>query len=187
MTVKELLEQNGDVTSSPLIETAGRIHALFSKADVPYVIIGGMAVIRNRGFRTTHDIDVLTTHKGWQHIREIEQNNFETGDDFAKDKKNKVTVDILFQDDDWDMVFPMPHPEQVAEYDEELKANFMGLLHIIELKTAVFLSKRKKDGIELAAKDLADVVELVKQNKERINEKFIIKLHGGCERSSGRL
>lgn len=179
MTAKILLEQNGDFTSSPLIETARRIHKLFSRAGVSYTIIGGMAVIRNGGYRTTHDIDILTTHDGWQYLCTIKQDDFTTGTDHAKDSHNHIDVDILFKGDDWDMVFTMPDPEQVTEYDTELKANFMDLFHIIELKMAVFLCKRNNEGIEFAAKDLADVVDLIKRNKQKIDDRFIVKLHHG--------
>lgn len=72
----------------------------------------------------------------------MKQDVFETGIDYAKDTRNNICVDILFQDDDWDMVITMPDPEKIYEYDEELKANFTGLMSIIELKMGVFLSKK---------------------------------------------
>jgi hypothetical protein len=71
------------------------------------------------------------------------------------------------------MVLPVPEPEAVREYDRELGAYYIDLLHLLELKTAVFIKKREEDGIEIAAKDLADIVALTENNRETITADFI--------------
>ena len=67
----------------------------------------------------------------------------------------------------------MAKPEAVSEYDEQLRAWFITLPHLLELNIAVYLKKLKEDGIEIAAKDLADVVALLEQNLSSIDDDFI--------------
>jgi hypothetical protein len=62
------------------------------------------------------------------------------------------------------MVIPMPDPRKVAEFDESLGANFIGLHALVQLKTAVYLDKLREHGPSTAAKDLADVQALIKNN-----------------------
>jgi hypothetical protein len=187
MNAKELLYINGNFKNSPLIKTLQKIHNYFTGADIPYTVIGGLAVIRNGAYRTTHDIDILTKKDGWEKIKKVITDDFETGIDNAKDKENNIDIDLLFEGDDWDMVFVMPSPEKVYEYDEELKANFMDLFNILQLKTAVYMQKEKESGIEIASKDLSDVVELIKQNKDKISDIFINKLHDGVRETFKRI
>jgi len=173
MTPKRVLEINGDLKESPLIETIRRIHSVFSKNCVPYTIIGGMAVIRSGCSRTTMDIDILTTREGWHSIRNVPEIPFNTWTDHAVDKKNNIDIDVLFPGNDWEMLIPLPHPDMVKEYDEDLGANFIGLKPLLELKAAVYLKKKAEEGIEIAAKDLYDIVELIKKNRSRITDKFM--------------
>ena len=179
MTAKELLNLNGDIkNNSPLIETARRIHKILSMSNMPYTIIGGLAVVRNGAFRTTQDIDILINKSNWEKIKKIlKQNNFKTEIDMAVDKKNGVNIDMLFAEDNWDMVISLPDPADVCEYDEVLGANFIGLFHLLQLKTAIYMQKRKEDGIEIASKDLSDVVELIKHNKEIFTKEYISAFH----------
>ncbi|MBN1697930.1 MAG: hypothetical protein JW881_10490 [Spirochaetales bacterium] len=187
MTAKQIIDMNGDFKTSPLAETVERIHEWLSSHNVPYVIVGGMAVIRNGGLRTTHDIDILTSRRSWETIRGRRSTVFETGDDFAVDMKNGIHVDVLFAGDDWDMAFPMPEPDEVGEYDSDFKARFMSLFHILQLKTAVYMEKRESEGIEAAAKDLADIVMLVEKNPGKIDGEFIKAFHPAIREEFGRI
>ena len=187
MTAKELLEINGDFKSSPLIETARRLHSLFTRAGVPYAIIGGLAVVRNKAARTTLDIDILATREGWQTMGPILAEGFEAGPDQARDRLNGIEIDVLFSADDWGMVFPLPDPGEIFEFDEELGANFIGLFPLMELKTAVYLQKEKEEGIELAAKDLSDVVELIRNNREAITEQSLSSFHPKVRKAFRRI
>ena len=49
------------------------------------------------------------------------------------------------------------------------------------------MQKEKESGIELAAKDLSDVVELIKHNKDKISDSFIDKLHIGVKETFIRI
>lgn len=182
MTPKELFEINGDFAGSPLVRTARRLDALFRAAGVPYAVIGGMAVARNGALRTTHDVDVLTEREGWERIRGQPDTGFEMKPDSARDLETNVHVDVLFAGDDWEMAFRMPRPAAVSEHDPSLGASFMDLLHLLELKCAVHLAKRREYGAEVAAKDLADVVELVRHNRGRVTREAIEAMHPAVRR-----
>ncbi len=63
MTAREILILNGDFTTSPLLDTLHRLDACFIDNNIPYAVIGGLAVIRNGAVRTTIGIDVLIGKK----------------------------------------------------------------------------------------------------------------------------
>ena len=156
-----------------------RVHELFEAANSPYAIIGGVAVARNGAIRTTQDIDLLTEREGWERVRASAPTSFETTTEGATDTETGIHIDVLFAGDDWEMVFPMPHPREGSEYDEALGAWFIDCQHLIELKCAVYLAKRRADGIELAAKDLADVVELMRANRHGMTPAALSSMHPG--------
>jgi len=177
MTPRELLERNGDFRTSPLMRAARKIHGLLAAHGVDYVIIGGMSVIRNGAVRTTQDIDVLIRKDQWPQTRELLSASFLVQGETAVDRESGVPVDFLFAGNHWDMIVPLPDPAQTAEYDADLEANFLSLSAILELKTAVFLQKKRDEGIEVAAKDLADVVQLLERNRERLSPGLLEKIH----------
>ncbi len=187
MTARELLGLNGDFRDSPLLQTARRLHGALSRQALPYVIVGGLAVLRNGAPRTTMDVDILVRREDAGRVREALGPGFETGPDQATDRQNGVEVDILTSGEGWGMVIPLPDPSGVAEYDPELGANFPGLLCILELKTAVYLEKKKADGPEVAAKDLADVVALLRHNRERLSRDAFDPLHPVLRRELRRI
>ncbi len=187
MTAEEVLRLNGDFRSSPLLDTARRLHACFSRHGVAYTIIGGLAVVRNGAVRTTVDVDVLLRKEDREKARAALRADFATGVDRARDRRNQVEVDFLYSGDEWGMVVPMPAPAEHSVFDGELGANFMDLRGILELKTAVYLHKRKEDGIELAAKDLADVVALVRANLEAADSRLLASLNPAIRKELQRI
>jgi hypothetical protein len=177
MSAKDLLDLNGDFRSSPLLNTARKLHRMLVRQDIVYVIVGGLSVIRNGGVRTTQGIDILVRRDDWPRIQELLGEGFRIEIDTAVDRDTNVPVDILFAGDEWDMIFPLPDPAAVFEYDSELQANFLTLAAILELKTATYLQKKRDEGIEIAAKDLADVVELLENNQERLSMELLEGIH----------
>ena len=165
MTAARILQLNGDMTrDSPMMDVVRRIHALCSSRELPYCVIGGMAVTRNGYARTTIDVDVLTLKKSWLKALPIEGEIASEGIDSCLDKQTGIRIDIQFADEEWGMVIPMPDPRKVAEFDESLGANFIGLHALVQLKTAVYLDKLREHGPTTAAKDIADVQALIKNN-----------------------
>ena len=178
---------NGDFKSSPLLSTARRLHACFAREGIPYAIIGGMAVARNGAVRTTIAVDVLLRKEDRRRATAAVSEDFTAAPDGARDRTNQVEVDFLFSGDDWGMIVPMPEPGEDAEFDNALGANFMSLRGILALKTAVYLHKKKEDGIELAAKDLADVVALLRANPGALDSGFLSSLQPALRRELKRI
>ena len=146
-----------------------------------------LIVIRNGAVRTTQDVDVLVRKEDWSEIRKTLSEDFTVDVDSAVDKDTDVHVDFLFVGDDRDMILPLPGPAPVLEFDDSLQANFLSLPAILELKTAVYLQKKRDEGIEIAAKDPADVVELLINNQERLSAELLEELHPTIRRELGRI
>jgi hypothetical protein len=173
MTAAKILQLNGNMRDSPLIEVVRRFHALSSSRELPYCVVGGMAVIRNGYARTTMDVDILTFKKDWRKLLPLEGEIYSEGFENCVDKKTGVTVDILFADVDWQMPIEMPDPRKVGEYDQELGANFIGLHALVQLKTAVYLDKLREHGEDVASKDRSDVYELISRNLNKFTKEVI--------------
>ena len=187
MNAEQVFELNGNFRSSPLLDTARRLHSCFSREGILYTIIGGLAVVRNGAVRTTVDVDVLLRKGDRARAKAALSPDFITGVDSASDRRNQVEVDFLYSGDDWGMIVPLPAPDAHSVFDGELGANFMDLRGILELKLAVYLQKKKEDGIELAAKDLADVVALVRANRRRIGTGFLDSLNPAIRKELQRI
>jgi hypothetical protein len=180
MTAERLLHINGDLKDpdkSELMEAVRRFHALSRTHDLPYCVVGGMAVIRNGLLRTTGDIDVLTLKKEWRKILPLKGEISATSLESCVDEKTGITIDILFADEDWEMVMEMPDPRRVGEYDEGKGAFFIGLHHLVQLKMAVYLSKLKEHGPATAARDLGDVHGLMSNNLSKFSAQVIGSYH----------
>jgi hypothetical protein len=173
MTAAEILQLNGNMRDSPLMEVVRRFHALSRSRELPYCVIGGMAVIRNGYARTTMDVDILTFKKDWGKLLPLQGEISSNGPESCVDKKTGVTIDILFADDDWHMPMGMPDPRKVGEYDQELGACFIGLHALVQLKTAVYLSKLREQGEDVASKDRSDVYELISRNLAKFSKEVI--------------
>lgn len=173
MTAAKILQINGNMRDSPLMETVRRFHALSSSHELPYCVVGGMAVIRNGYARTTMDVDILTYRESWHKLFPLEGEISSTGPESCVDIRTEVTIDILFADDDWQMPMGMPDPRKVREYDEELGAWFIGLHALVQLKTAVYLDKLREQGEDVASKDRSDVYELISRNLAEFSREVI--------------
>jgi len=187
VTARELLERNGDFRSSPLLDTARKLHRLLAAEAVPYAIVGGLAAVRNGAVRTTQDVDVLLRREDWVRAAPVLGEGFDIQLDRAIDRDNGVPVDVLYAGDDWYMLLPLPDPVEVAEFDPGLGANFLGLPQVLQLKTAVYLARKRDEGIEVAAKDLGDVVELLRGNSERVTASLLSELHPAVRKELKRL
>ena len=177
MTPEQVLRLNGNLHDSEMMNIVRRFHAFAQAHGLPYCVVGGMAVVRNGYPRTTIDVDILTYKNDWEKLRPVSADIEISGPESCVDKKTGVTIDILFADDDWQMVMAMPDPRAAAEYDESFGASFMGLYPLVQLKAAVYLSKLAEQGDNVAAKDRGDVFELIKRNIEKFSDDVINGFH----------
>ena len=173
-----LLAVNGNMSAnSELMDTARRFHAICSARGVTYCVIGGAAVIHSGYRRTTGDIDILTRKSEWLKLLPLEGEISSKGMDQCVDSRTGLTIDILFAEEDWEMPAPMPDPAEVGEYDKDYGANFIGLHSLVQLKTAVYLSKLGEFGEDVASKDRSDVYELISRNLSEFTRERIKGYH----------
>ena len=180
MTAERLLRLNGDLGDperSGLMDVIRRFHSFCRAHDLSYCVIGGMAVVRDGAPRTTADVDILTLKEEWTRLLPLEGELRSIGIDTCVDTESGVKIDILFVEDDWGMVMPMPDPRMAGEYDEEARAFFMGLHDLVQLKMAVYLSKLTEYGKATAAKDLGDVHALIKNNLPKFSKEVLSRYH----------
>jgi hypothetical protein len=140
------------------------------RADIPYAIVGGMAVFAHHYRRTTDDLDVLLTPEGFaQFRRRFVPRNYAAMPNRPRrfvDKLNQITMDVLvtghFPGSGKPGPFAYPDPAKVAEP--------IGKVQMVNLPTLIQL--------KLAARryqDFADVVNLIGPNE--LDESFADKLH----------
>jgi hypothetical protein len=147
-----------------------RLVRRLQRADIPYAIVGGMAVYAHHYRRTTDDLDVLLTPAGFAEFRRLfVPKNYAPHPKRTRrfeDKQNHVTLDVLVtggypgSGDKGPIVYP--DPADVAEPIHKIQ--------MVDLPTLVQL--------KLAARryqDFADVVNLIKYND--LDESFQQQLH----------
>jgi hypothetical protein len=178
MSGLRILALNGDMSAnSALMDAIRRFHALCSSRGLPYCVVGGAAVIRNGYRRTTEDIDILTRKDEWMRLLPIEGEIHSVGIDGCVDSRTGLTIDVLFTEDNWGMPTPMPDPASVGEFDEEYGANFIGLHNLVQLKAAVYLSKLREHGEDVASKDRSDIFELIRRSLPQFTREMIQSYH----------
>jgi hypothetical protein len=156
-------------------KTMRRLVKRLEKAQIPYAIMGGMAVNAHGHRRTTGDVDILLTAEGLNEFRQrFVPKNYETVPKRSRrfvDRTNAITVDFLvtglFPGGGKPGPIPFPNPEQVAETIENFKV--MDLATLIQLKLA---ARRFQD--------FADVVNLIRAHD--LDESFQDKLHPALHR-----
>ncbi|MFP4431880.1 MAG: hypothetical protein ACLFPV_11575 [Spirochaetaceae bacterium] len=174
-----LLAVSDATAAIPFLPILRELHALFDNASVVYAVVGGVAVARAGGFRTTGDIDVLVRGVEWRGLAEgaDKGGSFRFGPDWAEHRPSGVPIDTLFAGDDWDLPFELPDPTAVREWDEAAGAWFMRPVRLVELKAAVYNSKRREYGDATAARDLADLRSLLQAKPELGAPAVVASLH----------
>jgi hypothetical protein len=160
---------------SPQHKTMRRLAQRLEKANIPYAIIGAMAVNAHGAERTTKDVDVLLTQDGLDRFRQqfvgkiYEQ--VEGRPRRFQEKQSKVTVDVLvtglYPGRGKRGPFAFPDPELSSEEIEDVKV--VTLPQLIQLKLA---ARRYYD--------FGDVVFLIRVHN--LDESFMEKLHPSVHR-----
>jgi hypothetical protein len=153
----------------PVHQTMNRLVKRLEKANIPYAIVGGMAVNAHRYRRTTGDVDVLLTPAGLAEFRRLFVEKYYKAFPQRKrrfvDQTNDVYIDILetglFPGTGKPGPISYPDPAQVGETIDNIQ--------VVNLETLITL--------KLAArrhKDFADVVDLIRYNN--LDESFLDRL-----------
>ncbi|MBI3461530.1 MAG: hypothetical protein HY000_00500 [Planctomycetes bacterium] len=150
--------------------TFGRITSRLQKANIPYAIVGAMALAAHHYRRATTDVDILLTPEGFEEFQKRlvpkQYGRVRGRKRRFVDRVNAIGIDILVTG-----LFPgtgkpgpiaYPHPDDVSELVDDKPV--VNLRTLVELKLA---ARRWRD--------FADVVELIRFND--LDESFAQKLH----------
>jgi hypothetical protein len=151
-------------------KTMRRLAKRLEKANIPYVVVGGMAVFAHHYRRTTKDVDFLVTQEGFaQFQRLFVPKEYETIPKRSRrfiDKVNKVSVDFLvtgrFPGSGKPGPISYPDPADVCQTIEKIQV--VNLPNLVQLKLA---ARRYQD--------FADVVNLIRFNE--LDESYLDQLH----------
>lgn len=142
-----------------------RITLRLDELNIPYAIVGGMALFQYGFRRFTEDVDLLVTPAGLQMIHEnlTGRGYLESfaGSRSLRDTEHGVKIEFLltggFPGDGKPKPVAFPDPTQV--YVERDGRKYVPLTTLIELKLASGMTNSRR------LKDLADVQELIKALK----------------------
>jgi hypothetical protein len=159
----------------PVHQTMRRLARRLEKANISYVIVGGMAVFAHNHRRATNDVDVLMTREGFAEFRKsLVKRNYKLLPGATKrftDRLSGITIDILITG-----LFPgsgdpgpiaFPDPANIGETMDKIRV--VNLVTLIELK----LAARRPN-------DFGDVVALIRVHK--LTESFADNLHSSVRR-----
>ena len=154
----------------PVHQTMRRTARRLEKSNIPYAIIGGMALNAHQYRRTTGDVNFLLNEKGLEEFRRLfVEKYYEPIPGRPRrycDKANGITIDILvagrFPGTGKPGPIMFPEPTKVAEVISKYRV--ANLATLIELKLA---ARRYRD--------FGDVVELIRVHD--LDESFLQKLH----------
>jgi hypothetical protein len=159
----------------PVHKCVRRLAKRLDKANIPYAIVGGMAVLAHHYRRSTDDVDVLLTSEGFDEFqRRFVPKKYERLPGRARrfvDRANEVTLDVLVTG-----FFPgTGKPGPIAFPDPAAVGQSIDNVRILDLVTLIQL--------KLAARryqDYADVVNLISANN--LDEFFAEQLHPSVRR-----
>jgi hypothetical protein len=146
------------------------------KADIPFAVVGGLAVYAHGHHRMTDDVDVLLTREGFEEFRRrYVPRNYEPAPRRPRrfiDRQNKVTVDILItglHPGFAPFTGPITFPDPEAVRQEINSIPYIDLPTLIQLKLA---ARRHQD--------FGDVVNLISANN--LDESYMRHLHSVVHR-----
>jgi len=151
---------------SSVFRSLHKITSRLKELDIPYAVVGGMALFSHGVRRFTEDVDLLLTPKGLEDVhRELDGLGYVPpfkGSKQLRDSETGVRIEFLvtgqFPGDGKPKPIAFPNPADVAI--EMNGIQFLKAEKLIELKLASGMT----GGIN-RLKDLADVVELIKALK----------------------
>ena len=151
--------------------------------NLPFLLIGGYAVLAHGFVRTTGDIDFLIRKSqaaDWQKLLEelkfVVKFSGETFLQFDPPPEEKLPLDLMFVSDE---NFAKMFSEAKQIESDGVITKVVSLPHLFALKCHAFKSRPLR-----AMKDIEDLVQLTRLNKLDLNEptlRDILLKHGGQE------
>lgn len=148
--------------SDPVFETLRGITQKLASLNVPYAVIGGMALVAHGYRRTTEDVDILVTKEGLDKVHKSVVGLgyvplFESSRNL-RDSTTGVRVEFVvtgqFPGDGKEKPVSFPSPEDVAVELDHIR--YARLTTLVELKLASGMTNAGR------LRDLADVQELIR-------------------------
>jgi len=147
---------------SAVFQALHKIARRLNELQIPYAIVGGMALFRHGVRRFTDDVDLLVTPESLERIhRELDGLGYlppHAGSKQLRDTELGVRIEFLktgeFPGDGKPKPVSFPDPSGVSFESDGIR--YINLLPLIELKLASGMTGRGR------LKDLADVQELIK-------------------------
>lgn len=147
---------------SEVHQTLRRICQRLNELEIPYAVVGGMALFKHGYRRFTEDIDVLVTRESLKRIhKELDGLGYRppfTGSKNLRDTQNNVMIEFLvaggYPGDGKPKEVAFPDPSNVAEEDDSIR--FLNLSTLVELKIASGMTGQDR------MRDLVDVQELIR-------------------------
>src|SRR3954469_7153491 len=147
---------------SDVQRAAAKVARLLEKDEIPYAVIGAMALNEHGYRRVTVDVDLLLTPEG---LKEFKKRHLGLGyvqkfpeSKGFRDTENGVTIDVVltgeYPGDGLPKPVVFPDPARAAVRGENLA--LLPLPHLIELKLASGMTAPHR------LKDLADVIEVIR-------------------------
>lgn len=154
----------------PEHKTLRRLVEKLEKANIPYAVMGAMAVNAHRHERTTKDVDILLTREGFERFRKLYvPKAYAPVPNRPRrflDRRHQRTIDILITGNFPGSGQPGPivFPDPVAVSETIQNASVVNLETLIQLKLA---ARRHYD--------FGDVVNLIRVHN--LDEAYLAKLH----------
>jgi len=148
--------------NNAVFKTLRKITKRLSETEIPYAVVGGMAMFRHGYRRFTEDIDILVTKDGLARIHGelvgLGYRPAHAGSKHFRDAETGVRIEFLttgdYPGDGKPKPVNFPDPAEVGIEIEGMP--IVSLEKLIELKLASGMSNASR------LKDLADVVEMIK-------------------------
>ena len=145
----------------PVHQTLHRIARKLNDLQIPYAVVGGMALVAHGYDRTTTDVDILLTSAGLKRAHEaLDGLGYVppfAGSKQLRDTATGVRIEFLitgqFPGDGKEKPVSFPDPADVATQLDEIQ--YIRLSTLLELKLASGMSSVTR------AKDIGDVVALI--------------------------
>lgn len=146
----------------PVNQTLRRICRRLDELDIPYAVVGGMALVAHGYDRTTVDVDILVTREGLAEAHKRLAGlgylpPFESSK-HLRDTETGVRIEFLvtgdYPGDGKPKPVPFPDPSDAAVEIDGIR--YLGLPQLVELKLASGMTNPGR------LKDLADVQELIR-------------------------
>ncbi|MDH5404167.1 MAG: nucleotidyltransferase [Candidatus Heimdallarchaeota archaeon] len=152
---------------------------VLSELSIPYVIVGGIAVIIHGRIRTTTDIDLIINHNMVNYsdfVEKLQENGFDASINDMKGFEEKVHISIFYKESMFRIDIKGIYQEKDRESIQEAKMiSFENMQIQIDTPENIIFNKL----IFGSQVDIEDALAVLKKNEQTLDFK---KLKSKCEK-----